>query len=268
MNSASAMGTVWTVIAMALSFGSAVALVALGIRRCHWSIVKTGPRSWRVSGFLVGVGLVATAVATVGLVFSDAATRLAVASAAICAGSALALWAWCMWTDRAPVGELIPGRYTTVPHRAAWMTGVWVFAASWGLLWWVATPPTGPPGPASTVTLATFLDVSAVLAIGGSVVVSWTQAAVRRSWADTGRTRAHGPSWKVGLRPCGDHDEAELRRPTRWLAIRVVAGLALVLAGGGLGWAVASAGAWWAAAMTTLCVLFVVVRLAAPRRLG
>ncbi len=260
MNPASAMGTIWTVLAVGLSLVSAVALVVLGIRRCHWSLVRTGGRAWRVSGFLLGTGSLALAVAVLGLWLSDRATQVGVSLWVLVAAAALALWAWCMWTDRAPVGELIPGRYTTTPHRPGWMAGIWVVVASWGLLWWVATPPSGSPERSSGLTLAAFLDVSAVALLGGAVMTAWGQAVVRRSWASSGRRR-DGSSWAAGLRPwAGERDD---RRPARWPVARMTAGLVLLGAGGALGWVLGSVGAWWAAVLIPVCSVLGAVRLAA-----
>lgn len=257
MNAASAMGTVWTVIAVGLAIVSAAGLVVLGIRRCYWSVVRTGGWAWRMSGFLLGTGSLALAVAVLGLWLSDLATKVGVSLWAIVAAAALALWAWCMWTDVAPPGELIPGRYTTTPHRPGWMAGVWAVVASWGLLWWVAVPPSGPPYRSSDLTLAAFLDVSAVVLLGGGVVIGWAQASVRRSWPATRRTRVHGPSWAAGPRPWGPGRKRApgTDRPVRWPLVRMMAGLALLVVGGALGCVLVAAGAWWAASLTAVCTL-------------
>lgn len=243
MNAASAVGTVWTVLAVGLSMISAAVLVVLGIRRCYWSVARPGGRAWRVSGFLLGTGSLALAVTVLGLGLSDLATQVGAALWAIAAAAALALWTWCMWTDLAPVGELIPGRYTTTPHRPGWMAGTWTVVASWGLLWWVATPPSGPPAPSSDLTFAAFLDVSVVALLGGAVVVAWVQAAVRGSRAATDR-----------------------RRPARWPVARRAAGLVLLAVGGALGWVLVAAGAWWAASLIAVCSVLGAARLASLGR--
>ncbi len=180
MNTASATGTVWMVGMVVLSIISFTGLTVLGIRRCLWSVITSGARSWRAAGFLVGVGLLGLAVVVLGLWLSDAVARAGLVVLLAVAAVALVLWSWCMWTDRAPVGEWIPGRYVSSPHRSAWLIGVYLVLATWGLALWLTTPPADPAQSPVGPEPMEILVVSAVTLVGGGLLVGWAQSTIRR----------------------------------------------------------------------------------------
>lgn len=191
MNPASSASQIWLLISAADTLASIVALVVLGVRRCWRSARADADPLWRAGGFAIGLGLLALSlvVATSGSITSVWAGGLV----ALIGATAAVLWAASMWTDRAPVGELVPGRYTTRPHRTLWLVGVWGVLATWGLLWWMAAR----MGAAQTPEVAYLVNVIVAVLLGGGLIAAWVQSGLQRSWEATGSRWRPSLWWRL-----------------------------------------------------------------------